>query len=92
MDEDDAMWDEVGEVGMTDEAIESLLRTQASDLVPLTPAPPPPEPEVPSLTTFALESALSAEQRAILKLVQSGRNVFFTGSAGTQHAANTGAL
>ena len=92
MDEDDAMWDEVGEVGMTDEAIESLLRTEASEGGPLTPEPPPPEPEVPSLTSFALESALSAEQRAILKLVQSGRNVFFTGSAGTQHAANTGAL
>ena len=83
MDEDDAMWDEVG---ISDETIESLLNIEVTTLGVSGQMPPQREPEAPNFTSFALENALSPEQRAILELVKSGRNIFFTGSAGMQNA------
>lgn len=74
MDEDSTIqWDEAE---MSDETIQSLISAKASSLE----VAPPPEP--PSFVRLALDNALSPEQRAILKLVESGRSIFFTGSAG----------
>jgi len=74
--DDEAIWDEVG---MSDEAVESLFDavnpTEHPDTLdiddPLELAPPFPRIE------------LSPDQRAVLELVKSGRSIFFTGSAGT---------
>ncbi|KAI0733990.1 hypothetical protein C8Q72DRAFT_506474 [Fomitopsis betulina] len=69
------------EVEMSDETIRSLLRIKSTSLESSGPLFAPPEP--PNSTTVVPDNALSPEQTAILKLVQSGRSIFFTGSAGT---------
>lgn len=72
------------EVEMSDETIRSLLRIKSTSLESSGPLFAPPEP--PNSTTVVPDNALSPEQTAILKLVQSGRSIFFTGSAGVSHS------
>lgn len=78
MDVDDAIWDEVG---MSDEAFESLL-SGAAAVTEYSHSPP----GVIGHNTGKVsvpEIALSPEQNAILELVKAGKSLFFTGSAGT---------
>ncbi|TFY70121.1 hypothetical protein EVJ58_g65 [Rhodofomes roseus] len=76
---DDAIWDEVE---MSDEALEALVNANPAAMESTTAlAQDGPLPVGP--TSLFQQIELSAEQRAVLEFVKSGKSIFFTGSAGT---------
>lgn len=76
---DDALWDEVE---LSDECIDSFFNEQRDGSTSAGP------PHAHKLAVPASEITLSAEQSAVLGLVQSRRNIFFTGSAGMYSLTN----